>query len=186
MIAQPIQTQSAFSEYVARLLELHHLIAAGKGDADEAEDVRDRMDAPWRRLTKVELELVDGLSADLYTIGQQRPAPPAVDADIASATDVAFEEQRWGDLLDLLREHEKELPPDGVAFVRGICWFELQQFDVAIEFLREATRLNPGEPAYRYCLQILLKTHHGENGESNLDELRGSHAISTLFSKAMA
>lgn len=186
MIATTTSEQTALSKYCERLLELHRLIAAGKCDTDEADRVRDTMDAPWRKLTQDQIKLVRGLSADLYTIGAERKSPDSIEADVASATDAAFEELRWGDLLDILREHEGKLPPDGVAFVRGICWFELQQPEVAIEFLREATRLNPGEPVYGYCLHILLKTHQRGNRESNFHEVRDSRAISTMLLRATA
>jgi hypothetical protein len=69
--------RSPFQEYVRLLRELHRLIAEGKGDSDEAEQLRDLMDDPWDRMSPEEIRRVRGLSADLYTLTDPQPPPPA-------------------------------------------------------------------------------------------------------------
>ena len=67
----------AVLEYVGLLVELEKLIAAGEDDSETADEVRDQMDAPWRRLNSRELEFVDRLAAELATLGsvvQERSA----------------------------------------------------------------------------------------------------------------
>ncbi|MCY2986685.1 MAG: hypothetical protein NTY19_02325 [Planctomycetota bacterium] len=58
--------ESPLEEYVRLLLDLHRCMAAGASESDEAESLRDQMDAPWNQLGPRELRLVRGLSADLY------------------------------------------------------------------------------------------------------------------------
>ena len=53
--------------YQAVIPEAQH-VAAGKGDTDEADTVRDEMDLPWRALSRKEIARLDGLSADLYML----------------------------------------------------------------------------------------------------------------------
>src|SRR5436853_6700390 len=57
-----------FVQYETLLRRLHELMAAGKGDTDEADTVRDEMDLPWRALRRKEIARLDGLSADLYML----------------------------------------------------------------------------------------------------------------------
>lgn len=47
-------------------MRLHDRMSAGEGESVGADEIRDRMDAPWRRLSPREIDLVDRLSADLY------------------------------------------------------------------------------------------------------------------------
>ena len=46
--------RSPFREYVRLLRELHRLIAEGKGDSDEAEELRDLMDDRWDQMSPLE------------------------------------------------------------------------------------------------------------------------------------
>ena len=60
------------AEYVRLLHQLHRLIVDGKGESDEAEEIRDHMDYPWRHLNAEELAFVDQLSVDLYRLSENR------------------------------------------------------------------------------------------------------------------
>jgi Spy/CpxP family protein refolding chaperone len=51
------------------LRRLHALIAAGQGDSDEADALRDEMDAPWYAMTEEARERMGELSARLYREG---------------------------------------------------------------------------------------------------------------------
>lgn len=52
--------------YVEQLYILHNLIALGEDEGSEGEAVRDKMDEPWRHLTKEEKEQVRKISELLY------------------------------------------------------------------------------------------------------------------------
>jgi DNA-binding CsgD family transcriptional regulator len=53
-----------FVEYVALLRQLRGLIADGKGEGEEADRLRDRMDRPWPHLTREEIALIDAWAAE--------------------------------------------------------------------------------------------------------------------------
>ena len=133
-----------YVDYICLLLQLHGLIAAGQGDDDEADDVRDKMDAPWRQLTPEEISCVRGLSADLYTLGKDRESPSreSVPANLASEVRLMYDREQWIELSTFLREHEAELPRADVAYYRGVCWNHWGHFHVASEFYTEAANLD--------------------------------------------
>jgi hypothetical protein len=54
--------------YADQLVRLDELMAAGKGDASEADVIRDELDGYWTRMSPEELEIARQLSADLYTL----------------------------------------------------------------------------------------------------------------------
>jgi len=49
-LADPPVVETAKEEYERLLATLEQLIADGKGDSDEADEVRDEMDAPWYQM----------------------------------------------------------------------------------------------------------------------------------------
>jgi len=148
MVRTPSNTDSAFSEYVARLVELHELMSAGQDESEAAEAIRDRMDAPWQRLSAEQVALVDGLSADLYSLEEPRSAPPdlSADADEFATFERSIHENDWPAALDVVRRNENRLEPNVVLYLRGTCWAHLGQPAVAILFLEAANRLQPLDP----------------------------------------
>jgi hypothetical protein len=63
-----------YVEYTRLLRELHALIRGGRGDSEQADEIRDAMDGPWGLLTPAEAELAKKLSADLNATPQKTPA----------------------------------------------------------------------------------------------------------------
>jgi hypothetical protein len=60
-----VQESPHFLEYVALLRQLRGLISDGKGESEEADRLRDRMDAPWFQLTADEIARIDTLATDV-------------------------------------------------------------------------------------------------------------------------
>jgi DNA-binding NarL/FixJ family response regulator len=54
-----VQERRHFFEYLALLRKLRALICEGKGESEEANRLRDRMDEPWRQLTQQEIARID-------------------------------------------------------------------------------------------------------------------------------
>ena len=50
---------TAFDEYRQLLAQLREMIAAGQGDSDAADELRDQMDVPWTQLTAEQLEEIE-------------------------------------------------------------------------------------------------------------------------------
>lgn len=179
-------SDEAFSEYVRLLLRLHELIAAGKGDTDEADELRDEMDSQWRRLDAQRLALADGLSADLYTIGIDRESPDTEpdEADGKRFTD-AVQREDWRLVLDLLREIESDLPPNQVAGERGYCWAYLSQPDVALVFLREKQRFEPFDVSEEVMrLTCLIQANRLDEAAARAREIAEDESEPALLLKA--
>ena len=135
--------------YARMLVRLHDLIAKGQGDGPEADAVRDRMDAPWYALTGAEQERVGGLSEDLYALAEQIPRSVPMAAEErgrwGQEFKAALDAGDWDRALVLLRRPPADVPAEHVAFFQADCWDHLGCPEVALRFMRAATRLDPAE-----------------------------------------
>jgi hypothetical protein len=138
---------SAFQDYVSLLEDLHFLIAQGKVDTDEADRLRDSMDDFWDRLNPREIQLVRGLSADLYTLVDNPAHEPRVGQDEIVETcrlvGAAWNSKDWPLVLELLRERPHPYPPSQVALMRADCWSNLGDPQTSQLFLQKALSLAP-------------------------------------------
>src|SRR5690242_8740808 len=103
---------------------LHRLIAAGQGDGDEADRLRDEMDVSYRHLTDAERRRLAGLSGDLYSLAGEEHydtpeggAPPQ--RELQQAVRDAVNRGDWEHVLALLRHGPTGLTPAELAFVRA-------------------------------------------------------------------
>ena len=181
----------AFDESVRLLLALHELIASGKGDDAEADDIRDQMDEPWYEMTPFERDLVNDLSADLYTIGHRHPdtisgvEKHSMDDDF----NTAVQQGHWTRVLSIVREAQGSLPADDAALIRGVAWIHLSQPEVGVRFLGELKRLRPLSDRERiWLLTCLMQTERVDEtmqvanefakSPNPLVRLRASNALS--------
>src|SRR5438034_643962 len=105
MVSQEKPDEQWLIEYVDRLVRLHRLIAAGQGDSDAAEAVRDEMDLPWRKMSEREIALARDLSIDLYTISDPPPQPESLRPEFRSQINAAVDDQKYLEALRLVREN---------------------------------------------------------------------------------
>ncbi len=97
-----------YVEYVRGLLRLHQLDCDGRSESDEAEGVRDSLEAPWSLLSKSERERIRGLSADLYGISAPSPTV-APTKESQRAIHEAMEARNvgnWDESLAIIRTFE--------------------------------------------------------------------------------
>jgi tetratricopeptide (TPR) repeat protein len=139
-----------FDQSARLMLRLHELMVAGKDESEDGQQVRDEMDYPWYQLSQEEQDVIGGLSADLYTIGEDQRSPSADDVSSAVVQEVTdlYDRKNWSGLLDFMREKQASLPRADVAYYRGICWQHLRQPAIFAEFLTEAVRLAPNNRAF--------------------------------------
>ena len=57
-----------FKLYLDLLYEIHLLDVAGKGDAEEADLIREKMDAPWHELTELQVSVLEDISVAFYKL----------------------------------------------------------------------------------------------------------------------
>ncbi len=162
-LAEPAIRETASSpyrEYVRLLKNLHVLIAQGKGDSDEADQLRDLMDDPWYGMSPEEVRRVRGLSADLYTLVDPLSLPQEADQKEIDETrrlvEVAWKNKDWDGCLELLRERPHRYPPDRVAFMRAGCWKQFGDLETSLLFLEKAVSLSPSNGRSMFGLMYSL------------------------------
>lgn len=148
----PTAPISADLAELARLtLALQQQTSAATDDSSEADAIRDRMEEPWSRLSALEMELADGLSADLYSLSDEEFPPVDKSERILGEEELkrAWDSHDWPSVLTLVRYGPAFLTRDQIACIRGICWLELGQPEVALAFLELASKITPGNVDYR-------------------------------------
>ena len=151
----------AYVEYERLTLELHELFARGAGESDRAEEVRDQMDGPWKRLDASEVEHLNGLASDLAATFEgvaraDRPDPAADPALLDHARAVAYSRREWRRFLALMRDGATTLDAAFVAFARARAYQELGHAEAGLAFMRRAAELNPKDN-YKGLLLALLQ-----------------------------
>jgi hypothetical protein len=145
-------SQSTRTQYEKLLIDLHHEMRAGRANSWQAEDIRQKMDAPWYELTEQEQEVFDDLSEDLYIIEGKRVTTPIEEnetvTDIRHGIETAF---RGGDFrlaLSLLRK----VPNLDAGSIETMaqCWAELGYHRASVCFYQYASVLR-----HRYSVEFL-------------------------------
>jgi hypothetical protein len=145
------------------LLRMHELAAAGQFESEEADAIRDAMDAPWEGLSATERARLTGLSVDLNAIGERSseraPAEknPEAQGKLVEAYE-ARERGEWDRSLDLLRRWDQSIPAALASYVRGSIWRAAGDLEVAAVFFEHAARLDPHNGTYQAALSDALKT----------------------------
>jgi tetratricopeptide (TPR) repeat protein len=143
------------------VIDLHLFDIAGLEEAPEAKAVRKELDCRLSRLDGVQGERQRGLLADLRSIGVSREAAAAGSKQAAHDFEAAIKRHEWDLALTILREHESEISPAEVAAMRGICWAQLGNHEIAALFFGEAARQNPTNIEILSCsLRSLIRCGH--------------------------
>jgi tetratricopeptide (TPR) repeat protein len=155
--------ENAFHRCAQLLQELHHLIAAGQDDSDEAEEFRAKMDPFWDAMTEVERERIGGLSEDLYILEEGGAKQITMSSDertrwVEEARDVLpgiFDEQDVDAALKFLRRPApNNIPRYVIPFLQARCWERLGAGELSLLFMKEAERLDPRQAV---CVLLLLE-----------------------------
>jgi hypothetical protein len=135
----------AFLNYARQLRKLHELIRAGRDEFPEGESIREQMDAPAASLTPDEVDCLNAISADFYTLSEPPPSPQPAPADLRHRLKKVLEARDTGDFakaLDLLRQNEPYLDSAVVAFMRGRIWSQAGEHEIARDYFRQAKMLD--------------------------------------------
>lgn len=88
MINQQFFLNPAVGNYLSLLRRLHELIRSGDDETADGEALRDSMDQPAETLTTEEIECLNGISADFYSLAngfEHQVSPRTADADSSKA-----------------------------------------------------------------------------------------------------
>lgn len=142
-----------FLAYARLLHQLHQLIRAGADETAKGEELRERMDEPARDLSQVEIDCLNGISADLYTLSdppwQVQPSPPAVREELKDALE-ARDARDYIKALDLLRKNQVYRDAATMSYMRGRIWSEAGENEIAVDFFRGAKELAPENGNYSF------------------------------------
>jgi tetratricopeptide (TPR) repeat protein len=134
-----------YRQYLELLRHLHLAMSSDPVDEIHADEIRDQMDAPWRGLSVAEIDRLDGLSADLYSleIKTDRPADPPTDEGRALRQNFqrAFDLKHWDESLAALRKAATFFRLSDVSLARGRIWRSLGDPEIAILFYEHAAVL---------------------------------------------
>jgi hypothetical protein len=186
VIRRHVPTELPVERYVQLLLALYEYVSSGRGDCDEAESVRDQMDAPWRDLGTRERHLVEGLAADLNDSDRTPPQSP-IEPDVSVLQQIrdAGQTEQWEVVLDLVRQHAEAAPPAEVARLRGVCWASLGFPYVAIPFFRQIERFTTFRPEDEvFFLRCLIQVDRMGEALSRAQEICDRGTIPALLMTA--
>jgi hypothetical protein len=140
------EQQTAAQRCARLILRLHRLIGEGQGDSDQADLLRDEMDPLWDEMDERERDRIRGLSEDLHSLREGKPAGVRMDREAVRAwrgrVSVGYQQSQSGDvdrLLGLLREpYPSEVPALVVRLLQARCWQRLGVPDLGLAFLHAA------------------------------------------------
>src|SRR5690348_14062241 len=126
-----------FLAYVRLLRQLHQLIREGVDETAEGDELRERMDEPARDLSQEEIDCLNGISADFYTLSdppwQVQPSYPLAQQEWKEVQK-ARAARDFVRALDLLRRNQVCYDASTVASERGKIWSEVGENEIAVEF----------------------------------------------------
>jgi tetratricopeptide (TPR) repeat protein len=164
---------AAYDEYERGLLVLHQLSLAGQDGSPAADQLRDRLLAPWSHLTPEQREFGDGVSGDLYMLEPTEGEihDPASDEErspqqLGRAIKSSLDRRDWFAILQLLRKGPAFLPPYYVAHLRARAYQALGSPAVALAFARHAHRLDPDNVVHR-LMELELLDAAGQPAEAD-------------------
>lgn len=157
-MVQKLNKEMNYRSYIPNVLRMYVFMDAGMFDTDEADVVREEMVEPWYALSQEERKRMDGLVMDLNELRKCRqsnfPAPPMTEKHqqegLVRIREV-YELKKAGkydEALEHLRKWQSVIMPQFVWHFRGDCWNDMDVPEVAVEFHREATRLDPNNDQF--------------------------------------
>ena len=153
MVALAQESSEYYRNSVALMMQLHLLMRDGKSETDEADAIRDQLDAPWKHLTEQEADRIRNLSADLASLESDSPfhhpeRGGITRTEIGDRIKSARRANEYEKILSILRQHAEDVSADHAAFLRGWCYEQLGEPDVAKLFFSYASRLDEENDLY--------------------------------------
>ena len=159
---QPFQGSSSYQAVVRALLRMHRLTLKGQDESEEADSLRESMNALWEGLSQVERERVTGLSKDLYEISDHPArAPEPTNPQAQRMLNEAYETRErgeWDRALELLRRWGKYHSAPFLSYLRGKIWHAAGDAATAVVFLSTPPSLTQTMREFKLRLLDALET----------------------------
>jgi tetratricopeptide (TPR) repeat protein len=144
---EPLDMTPQYREFVRGVRELHRLALNDDDESQEADEIRDAIDAPWQALSEIERKRASGLSEDLYSIGEPRTEEllemsPQAEAELRGVVE-SLRRGEWDAALELLRKVDDYIAPALKSYLRGSIWQEAGDPETANLFFDYAFRFEP-------------------------------------------
>ncbi len=140
--------------------ELHRLLHEGLDDSDEADRIRDESDKHWWPLSANEIDSLQNLSADLYTIGneshQENEVSGRDESNVGQQIREALTSGDHSQVVRLLKQSPSEVSPQAASCFRSFYWMAQDDFESDLLFMDEAIRLDPENVVFLTFRLILL------------------------------
>jgi hypothetical protein len=165
MINQPNQAPTTpLQTHAHQLVQLDRMMAAGRGDSAEADELRDLMEVTWYQMTPDELQIARQLSADLFTLHDDSLVRHPVDVNVYSpslATDLT-ELMRKADYvgaLRLIQDRPTEISSERAALFRAILYRALGLPEIGLVFFSQVASPTAGPPSTGLPIMGFLWQH---------------------------
>jgi tetratricopeptide (TPR) repeat protein len=141
-----------YRSYIRSVLRMYVFLDAGLFDGEGADALREQMVEPWYALSKEERKRMDGLVMDLNELRESRNSNgPTERTEKQQQEGMARIRELYNlkqlgtfdEALEHLRKWKDAIVPQFIWHFRGLCWNAMGVPEVAVEFHREATRLDP-------------------------------------------
>lgn len=147
VVIESLPTDKSLQRFTSMLVKLHKLIWQGRGDGDEADQLRDLMDVPWFGLSEHEAKIARQVSSDLYTLDPDTQTLHSkldvFTSELSNDLNVARHNEDWLQALQLLSSRAPEIGVERATSLRGSCYQHLGLPDIAMLFFERAVDLSP-------------------------------------------
>ncbi|MBL8819393.1 MAG: hypothetical protein JNL58_25400 [Planctomyces sp.] len=167
-----------FRKYLSLLRNLHELIRNGIDETVEGEALRDSMDGPAASLTSEEIDCLNGISADFYSLApdfHHTPAPKTAEVD--SFIRESFDARNHNDYassITLLRKAQRHLELWQLSYVRGSILLEAGEPLAASDFFLRAADLYPSNTNFRVMWLTALAKGNPAAAKNESSRILGS------------
>lgn len=168
-----LKRSNSYRQAVGTLRQLARLAELGRSQTPDARPLRQALDAVWSDLSPDEQDLVESMSADLWSLMDIGPLGPVPSPDVQQSYKDAVALQNWQIVSTYLRDYPRLATGSQGALRRSECWAALGESAIASEFAEHASKLlrlqhaAAAASAIRERREALLR-------KSGADRVRGS------------
>lgn len=133
--------RAAYRKSVQLMRDLARLAERRVSQTPDAVPLRAALNDLWADMTEAEQDLIESLSADLWTLMENEPLGPEPDSKDQSRFRDAVNAQQWTQVSAFLRDFPRLATGIEGALLRAECWTAHGEMAIASEFALHASRL---------------------------------------------